>query len=561
MRKTIFKGHVLFLIAILLYSVSPIHADNEDLITTTISLNVEKAGTLKNMISAYDKYRITSLVLKGELNVDDIKFIRDMAGCYDSRGHFSDGNLLYLNMTDVKFASVSSNDIDDIDRFTVYDKNGGKRTACVFSGTMSPGIGGSMFSYLERLKEISLPKYITYVYSSAFKSCENLTRVYFPERLKLIGAEAFKDCKKLSTMNTPEFVDEIGVRAFAGCEGLTQVFFRTLKVSDEAFKNCTNLKKVEILPDDEPVSIGGGLLADIHNGAFMDCTSLSWVKIQAHTIGDEAFVNCKSLKKDVYFGDELWSIGKHAFYDCNLQSIELNSVPEIENSFPPTTTLNLFLRGGVINPNARIKFASAKYYAGYGFINNWSTQVLPFDLNITGEESQKFYALNKITTEEIVLQQITDKISAGTPFFVKHSPDENEIIYKAHDVIATAAINDYTVDGITFRGTYKTLDFYKGVYFLAKDKIWSIDELQNKQSGHVFVSAYHAWFEGTLPNKVNKLSTVDGSNTTDISSIIDSLNSPNVRYYDLNGHCLSDPQKGINIMRMADRTSKKILIK
>ena len=94
-----------------------------------------------------------------------------------------------------------------------------------------------------------------------------------------------------------------------------------------------------------------------------------------------------------------------------------------------------------------------------------------------------------------------------------------------------------------------------------QDKIWSIDELQNKQSGHVIVYPYHAWFEGTLPNKVNKLSTVDGSNTTDISSIIDSLNSPNVRYYDLNGHCLSEPQKGINIMRMADGTSKKILIK
>lgn len=414
MRKTIFKGHVLFLIAILLYSVSPIHADNENLITTTISLNVEKAGTLKNMISAYDKYRITSLVLKGELNVDDIKFIRDMAGCYDSRGHFSDGNLLYLNMTDVKFASVSSNDIDP---FKVYDKNGGERTACVFSGTMSPGIGGSMFSYLERLKEISLPKYITYVYSSAFKSCENLTRVYFPERLKLIGAEAFKDCKKLSTMNTPEYVNEIGVRAFAGCEGLTQVFFRTLKVSDEAFKNCTNLKKVEILPDDDPGPIGGNLLADIHNGAFMDCTSLSWVNIDAHTIGDEAFVNCKSLK-DVFLGDELWSIGKHAFYDCDLQSIQLRSVPEIENSFPPTTTLNLFLRGGVINPNARIKFASAEYYDGYRFLNNWGTQVLPFDINITENESLKFYALNKITTEEIVLKEITDKISAGTPFFV-----------------------------------------------------------------------------------------------------------------------------------------------
>lgn len=360
-------------------------------------------------------------------------------------------------------------------------------------------------------------------------------------------------------MNTPEYVNEIGVRAFAGCEGLTQVFFRTLKVSDEAFKNCTNLKKVEILPDDDPGPIGGNLLADIHNGAFMDCTSLSWVNIDAHTIGDEAFVNCKSLK-DVFLGDELWSIGKHAFYDCDLQSIQLRSVPEIEKSFPPTTTLNLFLRGGVINPNARIKFASAEYYDGYRFLNNWGTQVLPFDINITENESLKFYALNKITTEEIVLKEITDKISAGTPFFVKFSPHE-DIIYKAHDVIPTAAINDYTVDGITFRGTYKKLDLYKGVYFLAKDKIWSIDELHNKQDGRVFVYPYHAWFEGTLPNKVNKLSTVDGGNTTDISSIIDSLNSPNVRYYDLNGHCLSEPQKGINIMRMADGTSKKILIK
>lgn len=108
--------HLLLLVTMLFCSVSSVLADDSELITKQITVNVSKAGTLKDKIGSSKKYRITSLKVTGELDVDDIQFIREMSGCYSAasssadggktwKHEFDNGNLQYLDIKDVQFVN------------------------------------------------------------------------------------------------------------------------------------------------------------------------------------------------------------------------------------------------------------------------------------------------------------------------------------------------------------------------------------------------------------------------------------------------------------------------
>ena len=51
----------------------------------------------------------------------------------------------------------------------------------------------------------------------------------------------------------------------------------------------------------------------------------------------------------------------------------------------------------------------------------------------------------------------------------------------------------------------------------------------------------------------------NGSNPTGIDQLTDTLNDSNAIYYDLQGHRLSQPQKGINILKVGNKTMKVII--
>ena len=51
----------------------------------------------------------------------------------------------------------------------------------------------------------------------------------------------------------------------------------------------------------------------------------------------------------------------------------------------------------------------------------------------------------------------------------------------------------------------------------------------------------------------------NGSNPTGIDQLTDTLNDSNAVYYDLQGHRLSQPQKGINILKVGNKTMKVII--
>ena len=102
-----FKRHLLVSVFFLFCSLSAFATDN--LIYSQVQINVEKAGTLSTLVGDDRKFRITNLKLSGELNGEDIKWLREMAGNGTTNGAVAipttDGKLAKLDMTDATLLS------------------------------------------------------------------------------------------------------------------------------------------------------------------------------------------------------------------------------------------------------------------------------------------------------------------------------------------------------------------------------------------------------------------------------------------------------------------------
>ena len=101
------KRHLLVSVFFLFCSLSAFATDN--LIYSQVQINVEKAGTLSTLVGDDRKFRITNLKLSGELNGEDIKWLREMAGNGTTNGAVAipttDGKLAKLDMTDATLLS------------------------------------------------------------------------------------------------------------------------------------------------------------------------------------------------------------------------------------------------------------------------------------------------------------------------------------------------------------------------------------------------------------------------------------------------------------------------
>ena len=201
------KGRILLLVLMLCLGFSKVQADDSGLITEQVKINVVEAGTLSERIKSDLKYKITSLKLSGKLNIFDIQYIREMAGCYyDTKGSKYDGHLEELDLKDASF--VSSNKI-----ITVYDGEF-SYTASLYNAN---SVGDYTFGYLPYLRKIILPDNVASIGGCAFRSCSNLISVKLPTGLTSIGAFAFEFCTGLTSLELPTGLTSIDMNAFCWC--------------------------------------------------------------------------------------------------------------------------------------------------------------------------------------------------------------------------------------------------------------------------------------------------------------------------------------------------------
>lgn len=303
------KGRILLFALMLCLGFSKVQADDSGLITEQVKINVVEAGTLSDRIKSDLKYKITSLKLSGKLNIDDIQYIREMAGCYyDTNGSKYDGHLEELDLKDASF--VSSDHCIQVYKGHVSND--------AYSGD-GHSVGRFAFSFLPCLKKIILPDNVKNIESYAFKGCTDLSFLELPSSLTSIGRSGFEGCKGLRSLQLPSGLTSIDNSVFAECTGLSSLQLPSglLSIGDGAFFNCCGLTSVSF----------PSVLTSIGNSSFASCTGLRSLQLPSDlkTIGDAAFFNCSGLTS-VLFPSGLTSIGEFAFEGCiGLSSLQLPS--------------------------------------------------------------------------------------------------------------------------------------------------------------------------------------------------------------------------------------------
>lgn len=249
------------------YSIRPFAANKngEDVgeavsfVTTSTSI-INDAGQLTELVGD-DKYRFTTLSIAGFLNGDDLRTLRDMAGC-DNEGKATAGQLSDIDLSGAQIAE------------------GGKAYA---EGhfTQTNVVGKAMLA-----------------------SCEKLRRIVLPLQTTKIEADAFRNCSSLHTIEVPTLVESI--ETSAGCTALAEI-------NVQAGNSHYSSKDGVLLSGD------GKSILWFPMGKEGEYTLPSTVT----TVGDYAFRNCRI--ETFHFADGLTSIGKYAFYNSSVKEVSLPS--------------------------------------------------------------------------------------------------------------------------------------------------------------------------------------------------------------------------------------------
>lgn len=185
----------------------------------------------------------------------------------------------------------------------------------------------------------------------------------------------------------------------------------------------------------------------------------------------------------------------------------------------------------------------------------WATLSLPFamakpygwevrELNSV-EESDGVYTLH--FTEAASLE-------AGKPYMVKTAEDVTRIV--ATDVTVLTEPVDQTMDGVTMKGVFTSGNVPSGGYFVSGNKFYRAADDTNS------MKAFRAYFEINGSNNARSL-ILNFDETTSITSLegqqLATMQPEAV--FDLSGRRQTRLVPGINIVRQADGTVKKVFVK
>jgi len=184
---------------------------------------------------------------------------------------------------------------------------------------------GEAFKGASRVKNITIGNNVTSIENHAFYLCQTIEKITLCEGIITIGEYAFRSTN-LKEVVIPNTVISIGANAFFGMSQLKSVTIgsKVGGIGYEAFGECTNLEKTYYNGDvDSWASIG--FYSAYSNpiiyskNLYINNQLLEEVTINAQTIRDLAFYNCKSIKS-ITFGQNVSLISLNAFKGCSFDN-------------------------------------------------------------------------------------------------------------------------------------------------------------------------------------------------------------------------------------------------
>lgn len=198
--------------------------------------------------------------------------------------------------------------------------------------------------------------------------------------------------------------------------------------------------------------------------------------------------------------------------------------------------------------------------------NQWGTLCLPFAINPNAYSDCSFYKLSSVDDEksEIVLSRIDDStIAAGTPVLVRRNAAVNGISISATDAaMSNAVLTGSTAEDYTLVGRLTTSDaLTDNCYIINNDKFWNVDNLiKSGKATTVKVGAFRSYLVANTPlSQAMMFSLSIGGDDTTAIDVLNAADNSEAEIYDLNGHRLPDLQKGVNIVKRGNKTTKVII--
>ena len=199
----------------------------------------------------------------------------------------------------------------------------------------------------------------------------------------------------------------------------------------------------------------------------------------------------------------------------------------------------------------------------------WGTLCLPFEVSLDGQNFRAFKLLSANEgTNTIELEEITTSIAAGTPVIIKMTNGATELKFSAtnkdiaKDAQTTAtADNNYQLQGLYAKKVF-VKDTDDNCYIVKGNKLRNPSKLlENTKVQEVNCKAFRAYMVDNNSSKPAgaKMFSIGFDET---ATAIDNLNTnadDKAIYYDLQGHRLNGPQKGINIVKRGNKTMKVII--
>lgn len=318
----------------------------------------EKESGLLNALSQDNLGKVVSLKVTGTINGYDIMVIRNKMP-----------NLLYLDLTD---ATIVAND------YEYY-------TGCHTEDNI---IGANMFTDLDKIVSIKLPKNATSIGLYAFNRCCALDEVVLPVKLESIGNHSFYYCKTLKYIDLPPTLKTIGAGAFNQCESLEKISLPGVETIDySAFVSCDNLTEVRI--PSTLKSIGDNAF-NSYNLKKVYTYTVEPINIGQNTFSETAYktgtLYIPKQSKNNYYWNTQWSqFAKLEEFDEPYKYFYLNKEYTLNDRFTGEPDIDINPGGGIIvpdKPGLPPQDADTIHIKGDG--KNWASIIANANLNAKG---------------------------------------------------------------------------------------------------------------------------------------------------------------------------------
>ena len=190
-------------------------------------------------------------------------------------------------------------------------------------------LGYYCFSNCSSLTSITIPSSVTSLGRECFRGSYSLTSIDIPSSVTSLGDGCFSRCESLTSIDIPSSVTSLGELCFEDCYSLASITVdKNNKVFDSR-ENCNAIieTSTNTMIQGCKTTVIPSSVTSLGIGCFRGCKSLTSIDIPSSvtSLGDYCFQYCKSLTS-IDIPSSVTSLGRLCFDSCiSLTSIDIPS--------------------------------------------------------------------------------------------------------------------------------------------------------------------------------------------------------------------------------------------